>query len=93
MLCALAFTDLANVNVSDACVVEIVRPDWNLKDKIGTNLNVSHVGFAIRDENGECQFRHASEINKCVVDVSLISYLQQRLHSPTVKGINLQAVC
>ncbi|MCH9644300.1 MAG: DUF1460 domain-containing protein [Gammaproteobacteria bacterium] len=78
--------------IPDACVIEIVRPDWNLKDKIGTNLNISHLGFVIRDENGDRQFRHASEIDKCVVDVSLIEYLQQRLHSPTIKGINLQAV-
>lgn len=77
----------------DVCLIEIVRPDWNVKSKIGTNMNVSHVGFAIRDYNtGRLILRHASQVQKCVVDVSLQEYLLERLPSPTIKGINIQAL-
>jgi hypothetical protein len=75
-----------------ASIIEIVRPNWNLKDKIGTNLHVSHVGFAIRKKSGELFFRHASSENKCVVEIALSDYLKNMLESPTIKGINIQAI-
>ncbi len=70
-------------------IVELVRPNWNLKEKIGTNMNVSHVGFAFWVD-GQLIFRHATSIQKHVMDVPLADYLYERLHSPTVKGINVQ---
>lgn len=72
-------------------VIEIVRPNWNLKEKIGTNLHVSHVGFAIRKSDG-LYFRHASSEEKCVVEVLLVDYLKNCLESSTIKGVNVQAV-
>lgn len=72
-------------------IIEIVRPNWQLKEKIGTNLNVSHLGFAVRKE-GQLYFRNASSIHKKVVDELLVEYLERYLNSPTVKGINIQAV-
>ena len=77
--------------IPDAAIIEIVRPNWDVRDKIGTHLNVSHVGFALR-KKGELIFRHASSIQKCVVDVPLTAYLYERLHSPSIKGINVQKV-
>ena len=70
-------------------IIEIVRPNWNLREKIGTNLNVSHVGFAIR-QNDQLFYRQASSIEKRVVDVLLTDYLKDRLESPSVKGIHIQ---
>lgn len=78
--------------IPHAALIEIVRPDWDLKEKIGTNLNVSHVGFAIRHAQGEPLYRTASEIHKCVTDEPLVAYLHARITSPTVKGINVQVV-
>lgn len=75
--------------IPNASIVEIIRPNWDLCEKIGTNLNVSHVGFAIRKDN-QLLYRQASSIEKCVVDVPLIDYLQLRLESPTIKGIHIQ---
>lgn len=72
-------------------VIEIVRPNWELKDKIGTNLNISHVGFGIREE-GTLMFRHASTTEKKVVSIPLVTYLKQYLSSPTIKGINIQQI-
>lgn len=71
-------------------VIEIVRPNWNLVDKIGTNLHVSHIGFAIR-KNNQLYFRHASSEKKCVVEILLFDYLKNYLNSQTIKGINVQS--
>ncbi|EKD77319.1 MAG: hypothetical protein ACD_42C00381G0004, partial [uncultured bacterium] len=78
--------------IPNTSIIEIVRPNWNLKDKIGTNLHVSHLGFAIRKSNGELFFRHASSEQKCVVEVLLSDYLKNILKSQTIKGINVQAI-
>ena len=77
----------------DVCLIEIVRPDWEMKAKVGTNMNISHVGFVVRDlGTGNLILRHASQVQKCVVDVSLQEYLLERLPSPTIKGVNVQAL-
>lgn len=73
-------------------IIEIVRPNWNLRDKIGTELHVSHVGFAIRDKN-QLLFRHASSEAGCVTEILLTEYLKKYLRSETVKGIHVQMVC
>lgn len=70
----------------DVGILEIVRPDWQLRDKIGTNLHVSHLGFVLRYANG-LWFRHASSEQHRVVNVLLKDYLRHYLRSPTVQGI------
>lgn len=77
--------------IPHASIIEIVRPNWKLRDKIGTNLNVSHVGFAIR-KDGVLMYRQASSIERRVMDIPLAEYLSYRLESPTIKGINVQQV-
>lgn len=78
--------------IPSASIIEIVRPNWNLKDKIGTNLHVSHLGFAIR-KNNQLHFRHASSEEKKVVEILLLDYLKNMLNSPTIKGIHVETVC
>jgi len=77
--------------ISHGAIIEIVRPNWDLRDKIGTNLNVSHVGFAIR-QDGELFYRQASSIERRVMDIPLTEYLGYRLESPTIKGIHIQSL-
>lgn len=72
-------------------IIEIVRPNWPLKKLIGTNMNVSHLGFAIRTPQG-LMFREASSEEHKVVDIPLTTYLKHYLTSPTVKGINVQII-
>ncbi|MCB1827013.1 MAG: DUF1460 domain-containing protein [Coxiellaceae bacterium] len=79
------------IQIPHGAVVEIVRPNWDLKEKIGTNLNVSHVGFAIWKGN-DLFYRQASSIEKRVCDIPFADYLHYRLFSPTVKGINIQSL-
>lgn len=77
--------------IPNSAIIEIIRPNWDLRDKIGTALHVSHLGFAIWINN-QLYFRQASsQLNK-VVDVPMIDYLKDTLQSPTIKGINVQIV-
>ncbi len=77
--------------IPNAAIIEIVRPNWNLREQIGTNLNVSHIGFAFWNK-GTLFYREASSEYGKVVDVPLIDYLKATLKSPTIKGINVQVV-
>lgn len=77
--------------IPHAAIIEIVRPNWDLRQAIGTHLNVSHLGFAIWEKK-TLFFRQASSTEGHVVDVPLITYLRDALKSPTIKGINIQIV-
>lgn len=75
----------------EVAIIEIVRPNWNLTQTIGTHLNVSHVGFLLRYDDAFV-FRHASQVKQQVVDEPLIPYLQKFLNSPTIKGVNIHRI-
>ncbi len=77
--------------IPHGAIIEIVRPNWDLRSKIGTCLNISHIGFAIRHQ-GILYYREASSSEGKIVDIPLTSYLRQTLKSPTIKGINVQIV-
>ncbi|MCW8451877.1 N-acetylmuramoyl-L-alanine amidase-like domain-containing protein [Legionella quinlivanii] len=77
--------------IPDAAIIEIVRPNWDLTQAIGTHLNVSHLGFAFWKDD-HLIFRQASSNFGKVVDVPLMDYLKEALSSPTIKGINVQIV-
>lgn len=77
--------------IPSGTVVEIIRSNWDLTAKIGTRLDVSHVGLAIRTNKG-LMFREASEIAGKVIDVPLAEYLQNCLENKTISGINLQKI-
>lgn len=77
--------------IPSGSVVNIVRPNWDLVKAIGTHLNVSHQGFAVR-KDGVLYFMEASEILKKVSLVPLADYLHQYLDSPTIKGIDVLVI-
>jgi hypothetical protein len=77
--------------IPNASVIEIVRPNWDLSKQIGTNLNVSHLGFAFWKQN-VLMFSQASSDYGKTVNVPLVEYLRNALKSPTIKGINVQIV-
>ena len=63
-----------------------------MRERIGTSLNISHLGFAIWS-NKKLYFRQASSQYGKIVDVPLIDYLQEQTRtSPTIKGINIQVL-
>lgn len=76
-------------NIRSAHIINIVRPDWNLEKYIGTNINVSHQGLAIRKSDG-LYFRHASPSGQGVVtEQKLEDYLRKYINHKTIKGINI----
>jgi len=78
--------------IPSGTLINIVRPNWDLVDYSGTHMNVSHQGFAIRVD-GVLYYRHATSVGaKKVIDTVLVDYLKPYLTSPTIKGINLQAL-
>ena len=83
--------DLLFKQIPNASIIEIIRPNWDLRETIGTCLNVSHLGFAFWHD-GVLIFREASSEYHQVIDVPLIDYLKKALSSPTIKGVNIQQV-
>ena len=78
--------------IPDKSIIEIVRPNWNLTEQIGTHLNISHIGFLIKKKN-QLFFRDASSTVGKVSDRLLIPYLRKAmLESPTIKGINIHII-
>ncbi|PJD94390.1 MAG: hypothetical protein CK424_00050 [Legionella sp.] len=77
--------------IPDGAIIELVRPNWDLTKAIGTHLNVSHLGFAIR-EQGILYFYQASSIVQKVDKPTLVDYLLNVKSSPTIRGINIQKV-
>jgi len=72
-------------------IIEIIRPNVDLTTTIGTRMNITHLGFGIR-KNNQLFFREASLIENKVIDIPLSDYLHNYLHSPTIKGINVQKI-
>jgi len=72
-------------------VVEIVRTNWGIKKHIGTNLDVSHIGFLINDGK-TIKLRHASETHGKVVEVSLSKYLAIQSKQQSFAGLNIQKI-
>ena len=75
--------------IPSGAIIELIRPNWDMEQRISTRLNVSHLGFAIL-ENGVLMFRHATSTAGQVVEVPLIDYLREARKSPTIRGINVQ---
>ena len=73
-------------------LVEFVNPGWKIAEKIGTDLAVSHCGWAFRQPGGDYVLYHASDLEKQVVVVDLLSYCVRRLHDNARQGIHLQAL-
>ena len=74
--------------IPNAAIIEIIRPNWDLEKQIGAHLNVSHMGFAIWN-NDQLLFRQASSTQHRVIDSPLIDYLREAQNSLTIKGINI----
>jgi len=75
--------------IPSGSVISMVRPDWSLKQWIGTNMNVSHQGIAIR-KNGELFLRHASLTHKKVVDENFAEYFSHYSNgTSSLKGFNV----
>jgi hypothetical protein len=77
--------------IPSGSVISMVRPDWSLKQYIGTNMNVSHQGLAIR-KNGALFLRHASLTYKKVVDENFAEYFSHYPETSSLKGFNVHVL-
>jgi hypothetical protein len=74
--------------IPSGSIIEIIRSDWKAD---GTELDVSHLGFALRTKDG-LVYREASLIKKEVIDIPLTEYLRKYLKDRAFNGINIQLV-
>lgn len=72
-----------------ASIVVIVRPNWNIKKTIGTNINISHLGFCFKEDNKLVFYHATSENSKMVTKLELKDYLTDMLSKPSVGGIQV----
>jgi hypothetical protein len=77
--------------IPSGSVISMVRPDWSLKKWIGTNMNVSHQGIAIRKDD-QLFLRHASERYGKVLDENFAEYFSHYSTTSSLKGFNIQVL-
>jgi hypothetical protein len=79
--------------IPSGSVIELVRPSWDLTKRIGTRLNVEHMGIAVRTAQG-LEFYEASSSRGRVMAVPLTQYLLRydRFGNGTEFGINVEQI-
>jgi len=78
--------------IPNGSVVNMVRPNWDLTDIIGTHMNVSHQGLVFQ-RGGRTWLRHASSTGTNNVREELfLEYLKKYVGHPTLKGIHVMGV-
>lgn len=74
-------------------IVCIVRPDWDITERIGTHLNISHLGFVFKDHAAQdLIFYHATIDKKMVVQETLPGYIRRFLDTPSIRGFDVLAI-
>ncbi len=81
----LPYDNFTKPNISREMIVLFITDNQKIRDNIGTDLAVVHMGFAL--PNGK--LRHASSDMGRVVDVDLMEYVQQRKQNKNNIGIVL----
>ena len=82
--------------IPSGSIFHVVRPQWNLTAAIGTQLDISHVGFLIREEgllyiiHASNGVRDGSSDYKGVKKELLLSYIERvMMKSPSMAGLNV----
>ncbi len=73
----------ADIKVARPVVVLFLRDNPKIRDRIGTDLAVRHMGFLLPDGT----LRHASRRAGAVVDIDFRKYVQRMMESPKNLGI------
>ncbi len=77
--------------IPNGSIINIVRPNWDLKKYIGTHLNISHQGIIIKNKKG-IFLRHASSEAGKVADMPFKDYLSRYISHKEIKGINVLVI-
>lgn len=75
--------------IPNGSIISMVRPDYDVTQWIGTNLNITHQSIALR-KDGQLFLRHASQLKKEVTDEDFVAYFEKYRSSATLKGFNVQ---
>ena len=78
-------------SIPTGSVISMVRPDYDIKKWIGTNMNISHQALAIQMQDG-LYIRHASAVYHKVVDENFVEYFSRYLVGSSLKGFNVQVL-
>jgi hypothetical protein len=78
--------------IPNGSIVNIVRPNWDLTQIIGTQMNVSHQMLFFRDAEGKPYLRHASTTQKRVIDQDFFESMRSYLGHATARGIHVLRV-
>lgn len=78
--------------VPNGTVIFFIEHNPRVKNQIGTEVNISHMGFVVW-KNNVPYLRAASSLKRQTIDLPLIDYLQSYLDEPTMKGIALFQIC
>src|SRR5262249_7989013 len=70
-------------------VINVVRPNWNVQNKIGTNLTISHQAFLVLQNGKPTRLRHASSAAKMVTESDWNTYVDSMTQVPSIKGIQV----
>ena len=81
----LPYSAFEKINNKNELIVLFVADNPILRDKIGTDLAIVHMGLLL--PNGV--LRHASSEHGCVIDVDFYEYIRQRTQSKVNLGIIL----
>lgn len=71
--------------------IEIVAHLTNMKKRIGTQINIVHMGIAIQKDH-HLIFREASSRHKKVTDIVLVDYLKHLSRFSSIKGIHVEQI-
>jgi hypothetical protein len=75
-------------SIPSGSIINIVTPNWDLVNTIGTHINISHQAFVFKKDD-VLLIRLASLKDKKVSEMPLVDYLRPYIKSPTIKGINI----
>jgi hypothetical protein len=75
--------------IPHGAIIQLVTPRSHTSERIGTELDISHLGFAFY-KNHQLYFRHASYTHQKVEDVLLTDYLKGLLHHKVIRGIHIE---
>lgn len=74
--------------IPSGAIVFLVRHDPRMKKLIGTDNDISHMGFVIKKQ-GQLYFREASSYAMRVIDIPLLRYLSFYLPAGELRGISV----
>jgi len=79
------YANVNNIHISEPMIVLFIIDNKQIRNKIGTDLAVRHMGFLLPDG----RLRHASQTLNRVVDVDFYEYVNTMVKNPNNLGIVL----